>query len=265
MDLESIIVRIWSHLTYQNKCFLNPWVELFSRVSNPRKTPRPIRSSSIHIPDDVFNSITPEEVLFLVFWLSAVVFPSSFDADAVRFSLIVPACQLARGVRLSLAPRVLCQIYRSLNEMVMEPRGPLRAASYYPAHDFYGWLGVYFPWVYGFYETDDSVRLWHFSRRFMATLSFEEVTERLMRLNQQTQRIFLFSPTMSDEDDERTRNDALSPRDTEYAMSIQACLLPLREGTRFMVEPSFPYRFARQFGADQGVPPRPPRVTRDER
>ena len=91
----------------------------------------------------------------MIFRLSALVFPSSFAADAVRYSLIVPASLLARGVRLSLAPRVLCQIYRGLNEMAMHSEGPMHASAYYPAHYFYGRQGVYFPWVYGLSEIDD--------------------------------------------------------------------------------------------------------------
>ena len=74
-----------------------------------------------------------------------------------------------------------------------------------------------------------------------------------------------FLPPSIEEDDERTRDDSLTLRETEYAMALQSCLLPIREGTRFMVEPYFPHRFARQFGLDQGVPAVLSYITREER
>lgn len=46
----------------------------------------------------------------------------------------------------------------------------------------------------------------------------------------------------------------LSPRIADYVLALQPCLLPSREGSRFYVEPTFPQRFARQFGFDQEIP-----------
>lgn len=80
-------------------------------------------------------------------WLSLVVFPCSGGSSLVRSSLIVLASELAQRRHLADAPRVLCEIYRGLGEMISHPKGPMSCDNYFPAHFFTAWLGL--PWTFG--------------------------------------------------------------------------------------------------------------------
>lgn len=102
-------------------------------------------------------------------WLSMVTCPSSFSAGACRYSLIVPASRLAQGERLSLAPRVLADIYKGLGELALSEKSPMETDVYFAAHFFFAWLGLYFPWVYKAKEDagirGNKIRLWYFCNR----------------------------------------------------------------------------------------------------
>ena len=93
-----------------------------------------------------------ELVLFLWLWLSIVISPSSSTCGLVKWSCLYAACEMATGKRFALVPRVLCDIYKGLNHIVYNEKGPGRATSYFLAHFLLGWLGFYFPQIYGVEE-----------------------------------------------------------------------------------------------------------------
>ncbi|KAL5986562.1 hypothetical protein ACLOJK_014895 [Asimina triloba] len=49
--------------------------------------------------------------------------------------------RLASGVRLALAPRVLCDIYRGPEDMTLGKDGLMKTQTYFPAHGLFVWLG----------------------------------------------------------------------------------------------------------------------------
>ena len=107
-------------------------------------------ADKIWLPDEILMVIQPQEelCLFLMLWLSMVVFPSSSYPSAVRNSLIVAASEIAQGRQLALAPRVLCYIYRGLGVMATSMTGPRAGHSYIPVHYFMAWIGTDFPWTF---------------------------------------------------------------------------------------------------------------------
>lgn len=237
-------------------------MDLFGRRSDPTRAHEPYPPAPEGAKDvekKHFEAAEEELGLFLVFWLSAVVCPSSSYSDAVRHSLIYAASRLASGVRLALAPRVLCDIYRGLEDMTLGKDGPMKTQTYFPAHDLFGWLGLYFPWVYDIrpeaFDRWTGVRLGYFDNIDMRHYTFDEVTWRLMHSDNLSQQMYRLPPTASPTDIvKRESKSSMSPREKDFVLSLQSCCLPQREGLRYCVQPDFPERFARQFGFDQGIP-----------
>ena len=176
----------------------------------------------------------------------------------VRHSLIFPACQIAKGKRVAIAPRVLCHLYKGLNDMATSDLGLFQSDTYMPAHFLIGWLHLYFPWVSGVEEPSEAdtsgILLGRFADRGMANPGFEQTTKRLLRLHQFSREMYRLPPTADLGPSTIGASESLTPRLADYLASLHPCLVLSREGSRFFVEPYFPHRFARQFGFAQDVP-----------
>ena len=94
----------------------------------------------------------------------------------------------------------------------------------------------------------------------MAILSLDHVVGRLLNFFDIGQGIFRFSCCSSKKNVMKKPYEEFNCEEKDFRMSLIPCLLPSREGTKFWVEPYLPYRFARQFGFDQGCPPMPPEL-----
>lgn len=186
MDLAGRVWRIWGRLGKKNPT-QPQWCKLFKRISTPldKKTaPLAALDPSVDpwLPDEELGQIRADEelCLFLMQWLSMTVFPSSRLSGRVRNSLIVAACRLASGERLALAPRVLCEIYRGLNQMASSESCPLQKSVSFPAHYLMAWLGSYFPWTFEANNKKEfplDIPLRRFSNGKMAMLKFEKVVD----------------------------------------------------------------------------------------
>ena len=145
-------------------------------------------------------------------------------------------------------------------------KGPLARHLFFPAHYLSAWLGVYFPWTFGLSHIDDvpsgEILLRRFSNCNMANLTFSTVTGRLLTSFSLSQGMYRLPCGSLKEDIIKEAHEELSREEIEFIMAQVPGLLPSREGSKFWVEPYFPYRFARQFGFDQGCPEMPPEFPR---
>ncbi|KAL5986470.1 hypothetical protein ACLOJK_014803, partial [Asimina triloba] len=124
--------------------------------------------------------------------------------------------QGAGGVRLLVAPHVLCDLYRGLNEF------------------------------------DDTSHIGKFARRPFICQDLAGVTRTLLRmddLRQNFYRVVAFPESTYS----KNSSVGLFVDEHDFFLSLQPCLLPMRDGGTFHVEPYFPYKFNRKFGYDQGV------------
>lgn len=96
-------------------------------------------------------------------------------------------------------------------------------------------------------------------------MTFEVATDRIMNLSNFSQEMFHIAPTEAWEDVERRTDEELTTWETDFVMAQQSCMLPVREGGQFGLEPDFPHRFVRQFGYDQGIVPLIAEVSREGR
>jgi hypothetical protein len=126
-----------------------------------------------------------ELAAFLAYWLSLVVLPSSKWSDVVRPTVFVVAGALAEGHRYSLAPPVLCSIYRALGEVATHVKDPTLGASsaHTSWHYITGWLGVYFPWTFEApeqaYIHPSHLPLWFFEQRAMGKRAYDWVANKI--------------------------------------------------------------------------------------
>ncbi|MGV7988824.1 hypothetical protein PJP10_31110, partial [Mycobacterium kansasii] len=120
-----------------------------------------------------------ELAAFIAYWLSVVVLPSSKSADAIRPSLFVVAGAMAEGTKFSLAPPVLCSIYRGFGEIACHVKSPSvgSTSTYMPWYYFLGWLGVYFPWTFEApdkaYVHPSRIPLYFFQKRTMVKRTYD--------------------------------------------------------------------------------------------
>ncbi|KAL6006297.1 hypothetical protein ACLOJK_040343 [Asimina triloba] len=208
-----------------------------------------------------------ELTLFLWLWLSIVICPSSSKHGLVRWSCLLLACEMAKGKRFALASRVLCDIYRGLNQAVYCEQGPGSACTYYPAHFLFAWLGFYFPFIYGVNDTmqfpDDGLIMRKFANRNFVNRSFAETIAFLLKIGRFDEHFFRMVPSFGSSS--KFSSAELTEDEKDFALSLQPGLLALREGPRFNVEPYYPNRFARQFGFDQDIPNEFPFISRAAR
>ena len=157
---------------------------------------------------------------------------------------------LASGRRLAIAPPVLCSIYRAFGYVASNPDKPADGmdAAHCPWHYFCGWLGVYFPWVYGMkphaYFFPDRAPLIRFMKAKMVLKTPEWVSSRICSENEVD--FYHFPASIADEDIEVIDDeDSVDSSDREFLISIRTASLPFREGMEFWREPYYPSRFAR--------------------
>lgn len=89
-----------------------------------------------------------------------------------------------------------------------------------------------------------------FADHYMTKLNFGEAMNNQLRMFDFSRPMYRFPPTSSVEDVVREVDET----ESEFAIALQSCLLPSREGSRYWIEPYFPHRYARQFGFDQEIP-----------
>ena len=275
MDVLNQLHRGDNSVKYTSRC----WVEVFGRISDlevnnaqwpstlgefhamvreEKKVRRSSGANRLWMPLDDLRRIDPvvELALFLWLWLSVVVCPSSARHGLVKWTCLWMACELAIGKQFALAPRVLCDVYKGLNELVYADEGPSGASSYFPAHFLIGWLGFYFPGIYGIEDVaqfeEPGVVLGKFACRNFANRSFAETVDYILGIGRFDNHFYKMAAPS--EAFARNSSEECSREEKEFALALLPGLVTLREGSCFFVEPYFPQRFARQFGYDQDVP-----------
>ncbi|XP_058078535.1 uncharacterized protein LOC131226829 [Magnolia sinica] len=211
-----------------------------------------------NIKEKADYSLFEELAGFLAYWLSIVVLQSLKWVNAIRPTVFVVADALTEGHKYSLAPPVLCFIYRALGDVATHVKNlTIGASSAHTSwHYFTGWLGVYFPWTFEApekaYVHPAHLPLWFFQQRVMAKRSYNWVANKIRDTDQVD--FFQFRLHLYIEDTNMVDQAKLIVAERAFFLSIRSCSLPLREGTKFWREPYYPSRFARQFGYDQAVP-----------
>ncbi|KAL5980205.1 hypothetical protein ACLOJK_036672 [Asimina triloba] len=214
-------------------------------------------------------SIDPEVKLVLFLWLlrSAMIYPSSLNQGHIRWSYFWVACQIVGEVRFSVAPRVLCDLYRGLNKVVYHERGPGRAVTYYPSHFFFAWLRTYFPFMFrvtNASQFDDAFHMGKFARRPFIRQDLAGVTRTFLRMDNLRQNFYRVVAS-SESTNIKDSSVGLFINERDFFLSLQPCMLPLRDKGTFHVEPYFPHKFARQFGYNQGVSEQLAMISREAR
>ncbi|MQL69380.1 hypothetical protein Taro_001697 [Colocasia esculenta] len=156
---------------------------------------------------------------YLAYWICSFALPVG-DDSLLRPDVIYPACQMAWGIKLSLCPATLCLIYRSL--------GDLCHRSAPRQHRVIG------PWHFLSHLASHSSPL---ANRYRECR--DDVTED-------------FVHPMSRQ---RLTRSVLEPELRDWALSIRPSVLTFRRGSVIYFEPYYPFRFARNFGYDQHIPP----------
>ncbi|MQL76135.1 hypothetical protein Taro_008513 [Colocasia esculenta] len=80
---------------------------------------------------------------YLVYWLSTFVVPFGEEGN-IRPEVIYPACSLASGVQLALAPAALANIFHGLGELTASP-SPRDRSIVLPTHHLSAWAGLLLP------------------------------------------------------------------------------------------------------------------------
>ncbi|KAL5980303.1 hypothetical protein ACLOJK_028211 [Asimina triloba] len=148
---------------------------------------------------------------------------------------------MAKGVCFTLASYVLCDIYRGLNDVVYCERGSSKVTTYYSTHFLFAWLRFYFSFVFGVSDAaqfKDDIILRKFSHHNFVNQSFVGMVDYLLHIDN-FDNCFYRMVSLSVYFDKFSSNE-LSFEEKEFFISLQPCLLPLRDGAQFHMEPYFP-------------------------
>ncbi|MQM16306.1 hypothetical protein Taro_049263 [Colocasia esculenta] len=216
---------------------------------------------------------------YLAYWICSFAFPVG-DDSLLRPDVIYPACQMAWGIKLSLCPAALCLIYRSLGDLCRRS-APRQHRVIGPWHFLSVWACRLFP--------EFAPRSLQSNRLFPRMLEFASVephslSKQLFEIRGKLTSIPTDSPGTiyfwhlashssplancyrECRDDvtedfvhpvshQRLTRSVLEPELRDWALSIRPSVLTFRRGSVVYFEPYYPFRFARNFGYDQHIPP----------
>ncbi|MQM10761.1 hypothetical protein Taro_043659 [Colocasia esculenta] len=166
---------------------------------------------------------------YLAYWICSFALPVG-DDSILRPDVIYPACQMAWGIKLSLCPAALCLVYRSL--------GDLCRRSAPRQHRIWGKL-TSIPT-----DSPGTIHFWHLaSHSSPLANSYRECCDNVIEE---------FVHPMSHQ---RLARSVLEPELRDWVLSIRPSVLTFRRGSVIYLEPYYPFRFARNFGYDQHIPP----------
>ncbi|MQM01120.1 hypothetical protein Taro_033869, partial [Colocasia esculenta] len=206
---------------------------------------------------------------YLVYWLSTFVVPFREEGN-IRPEVIYPACSLASGVQLALAPATLANIFHGLGDLKASP-SPRDKSIVLPTHYLSAWAGLLLP------ELCHNVSLENPSMPllFMFWNRPEQAHQRQL---EEARRRLSFVPSVGQSgldhaccsrdfrpyaEESRGGRVYRLPHSSapsvsfhrEWLWCIRPSVLLFRKGGSLFMEPYFPHRFARNFGYDQAVPP----------
>ncbi|MQL93296.1 hypothetical protein Taro_025938 [Colocasia esculenta] len=206
---------------------------------------------------------------YLAYWLSTFVVPYGEDGY-IRPEVLYPACALADGTRLALAPAALASIFHGLGNLTASPT-PRDRAVVLPTHYLSAWAGLLLP---GFCQQTNleniSAPLLFLFRNCLNHVSYDQLRNARKALS------FLPSKDQAGLNFQHCswgfRPVAVeSPEGMQYFLpgqqeahpsfykgwlcSVRPSVLVFRKGTAVILEPYYPNRFSRNFGYDQATPP----------
>ncbi|MQM14189.1 hypothetical protein Taro_047120 [Colocasia esculenta] len=206
---------------------------------------------------------------YLVYWLSTFVVPFGEEGN-IRPGVIYPACSLASGVQLALAPATLANIFHGLGDLTASS-SPRDKSIVLPTHYLSAWAGLLLP------ELCHNVSLENPSMPLLFMFRNRPEQAHQRQLEEARRRLsFVPSVGQSGLDHACCSRDFLpyveesrggriyrlphSPALSasfrrEWLWCIRPGVLLFRKGGSLFMEPYFPHRFARNFGYDQAVPP----------
>ncbi|MQM16433.1 hypothetical protein Taro_049389 [Colocasia esculenta] len=205
---------------------------------------------------------------YLAYWLSTFVLPFGEEGN-IRPEVIYPACSLASGVQLALAPATLANIFHGLGDLTVSP-SPRDRSIVLPTHYLSAWAGLLLPELcHNISLENPSMPLLFMFRNRPEQVHQQQLSEARRRLS------FVPSAGQSGLDlaccsrdsrpyAEESRGGRIyhlphssAPSASfrkEWLCCIRPSVLLFRKGGSLFMEPYFPHRFARNFGYDQAVP-----------
>ncbi|MQM20181.1 hypothetical protein Taro_053197, partial [Colocasia esculenta] len=226
---------------------------------------------------------------YLVYWLCTFAMPNG-DNTVIRPEAIYLACQMDWGIRLSLCPAVLCLIYRTLGELSHHDF-PRTRRIISPFHFFNAWVctlfpefaprsiqaPLLFPRMLEFASAEPpstSAQLYDIRGRLTnipvdspGTIHFWTLASHSRPLVNRHREC---SDYISEEythilSGKKLLKPCLEPELRDWALSIRPSVLVFRRGQIVYMEPYYPFRFGRNFGYDQHIPPSSARFFPEER
>ncbi|MQL80629.1 hypothetical protein Taro_013086, partial [Colocasia esculenta] len=206
---------------------------------------------------------------YLVYWLCTFALPFGEEGN-IRPEAIYPACILADGVQLALAPAALANIFRGLGELTSSP-SPRDKNITLATHYLGAWAGLLLP------ELCQNISLERPSMPLIFMFRNRPEREQQKQLKEARRRLsfvpaagqpgldlaccsFGFRPCV--EEGQRGRVYRLphhaAPVATlckDWLCCVRPSVLLFRKGSLLFMEPYFPHRFARNLRYDQDVPP----------
>ncbi|MQL79920.1 hypothetical protein Taro_012371, partial [Colocasia esculenta] len=206
---------------------------------------------------------------YLAYWLSTFVLPFGEEGN-IRPEVIYPACSLAGGVQLALAPAALANIFHGLGDLTASP-SPRDRSIILPTHYLSAWAGLLLPELcHNISLENPSMPLLFMFRNRPEQVHQRQLSEARRRLS------FVPSAGQSGLDlaccsrdsrpyAEESRGGRIyhlphtSAPSASFRKEWLCCIRPsvmlFRQGGSLFMEPYFPHRFARNFRYDQAVPP----------
>ncbi|MQL74446.1 hypothetical protein Taro_006782 [Colocasia esculenta] len=206
---------------------------------------------------------------YLVYWLSTFVVPYGEDGY-IQPEVIHPACALADGWKLALAPVTLVNIFHGLGSLAasLSPRDRSISLATYCLS---AWAGLLLPELCQQIYLENNLALLLFlfrNRPSQDPLDQLKKASRALSFLPSQDRTGIdfahcsrdFRPTRVEDVDGMQYflpcQDEPSPSYYKgWLCSVRPSVLVFRKGTNVILEPYYPHRFARNFGYDQAVPP----------
>ncbi|MQL91250.1 hypothetical protein Taro_023859, partial [Colocasia esculenta] len=206
---------------------------------------------------------------YLVYWLCTFALPFGEEGN-IRPEAIYPACILASGVQLALAPTALANIFRGLGELTSSP-SPRDKNITLATHYLGAWAGLLLPVLC------HTISLERPSMPLIFMFRNRPEREQQKQLREACRRLSFvpvagqsgldlaccslgFRPWVEEGQGGRVYRlpHHAAPVATlrkDWLCCVRPSVLLFRKGTFLFMEPYFPHRFARNLGYDQNVPP----------
>ncbi|MQL94155.1 hypothetical protein Taro_026807 [Colocasia esculenta] len=237
----------------------------------------------VHLDDDARYLYTPRGVnwnprrlpdrthlaAYLVYWLCTFALPFGEEGN-IRPEAIYPACILAGGVQLSLAPAALANIFRGLGELTSSP-SPRDKNITLATHYLGAWAGLLLP------ELCHNISLERPSMPLIFMFRNRPEREQQKQLREARRRLSFvpvagqpgldlacsslgFRPWVEEGQGGRVYRlphhaTPVATLRKDWLCCVRPSVLLFRKGSFIFIEPYFPHRFARNLGYDQDVPP----------